>query len=122
MRDFLSEEAAKVLFAAILLGDQTLKKHLKSIESFEKDKLDETSQMLADFLNLYAGFDEVYAKFLSENLSLMNESSVRFISTKMKDSEAHVRFSFATHFQSDKDYSRFDTLMKIYKTRVPVEK
>ena len=122
MRDFKAEEAATVLFAAILLGGQSLRKHLKSIDSFEQDKLDQTKSLLADFLNQYAGFDEVYAKFLSENLSSMNESSVRFISAKMKDSEAHVRFSFATHFQVEKDYSRFDTLMNIYKMRIPVEK
>ena len=52
----------------------------------------------------------------------MNDASVDFITRMQKSAEIHVRFSLAMHFSEEKEYTRFDTLMNVYKTRVSADK
>ena len=107
IRELKEEDAARVLFAAIVLGGATLSHYLKAMEGIERKKLDGTARKLRELLRYWLDFDELYAKWLSENLHRLKESSVALLEPLEPDSYQYVRVSTIAQFDYEKQLGLF---------------
>ena len=109
-------ELAKLLFAAIVNGGDTLHKYLKVLVSEDKKRTEIIHKQLKDSLMYELHFNDLYSKWLSENLHRLNESSVKLLATLDPDSYHNVRVSTITTFDYDKQLALFKMRVKnIYK-------
>ena len=107
IRELKEEDAARVLFAAIVLGGATLSHYLKAMEGIEKKKFDATAKKLRELLRYELYFDELYSKWLSENLHRLKESSVALLEPLEPDSYQYVRVSTIAQFDYEKQLVLF---------------
>lgn len=75
-----------MLFAAIVLGGSTLTLYLNTMGDVSEKKPEKTSKELKKLLKELLQFDEVYSKWLSENLHRLTNSSVKLLEDLSPDS------------------------------------
>ena len=85
MRDMKDIDLAKLIFAAIVIGGSTLRKYLNVLEGVEEKRSTAIHRKLKDFLRYELYFDDLYAKWLSENLHRLNDSSVKLLESLDRD-------------------------------------
>ena len=114
--DLKEAELVKVIFAAIVIGGETLHKYLKVLVSEDKKRTEIIHKQLKDSLMYELHFNDLYSKWLSENLHRLNQSSVNLLETLDPDSYHNVRVSTITTFAYDKQLALFKMRVKnIYK-------
>ena len=101
------ENLANVLFASIIIGGSTLHKYLNVMEDMEKKRADQVSKNLLRLLKCELGFDEIYAKWLAENLHRLNSSSVKLLESLDSESYQYLRVSTISTFDYDKQLGLF---------------
>ena len=101
--EFSPEELARVLFAAVVLGGSTLTLYKKSMGDVSEKKPEKTSKELKKLLKDLLQFDEVYSKWLSENLHRLTDSSVQLLDDLSPDSYQYVRLSIVVDFNYESE-------------------
>ena len=110
------DDLTKVLFAAIVIGGDTLHMYLKALVGEDNKRAASIHKQLKDLLRYELHFNDLYAKWLSENLHRLNNSSIRLLETLDPDSYHDVRVSTITAFDYDKQLALFKMRVKnIYK-------
>ena len=109
-----SEYAAQVLHAAFVLGNTTLDKFKLVLESIDSTKV--IRAKLSSLLQVYSGYTQPYAKWLSEHLQRLNFHSVRILSDLGPLSEWHVRCSLVTDLNDKEHHKRYEKVMRGIKT------
>jgi len=79
-----------------------LLKYLDALVGEEKKRLDLIHKKLKDLLRYELHFDDLYSKWLSENLHRLNDSSVKLLEGLDPDSYQYVRVSTISSF----DYTK----------------
>ena len=102
------------MYAAILLGGDTLERYGKLTKAVLENKKASYLAKLKHCLVDCAGFDKDYAKWLSQNLHRLKGNSVKFLEDEGPNSESLVKFAIVTQFDSAQEQQAFRRCVNIF--------
>ena len=102
------------MYAAILLGGDTLERYGKLTKAVLENKKASYLAKLKHCLVDCAGFDKDYAKWLSQNLHRLKGNSVKFLEDEGPNSESLVKFAIVTQFDSVQEQQAFRRCVNIF--------
>ena len=93
---------ANIYCAAILLGSTTLKRYIGRFKYFPPSKIKKTREQISKVLQKHCNLNEIFADWVSKNLSRIKDNTLPFISEISNKNEGEVRFSIVVSFESEK--------------------
>ena len=113
MAQLKEEDLARVLFAAIALGGPTLTCFKKATQDVSSTRKKNVCVKLEKLLWKYIGFNEIFAKWLSENLHRLTEASVKLLDSLDNESYMYVRMATVSEFAYVKKMETFKSRARV---------